>query len=197
MPIPLSSGPKTAPPSPARECPGRPLVLDDHVEPVAGHEEYDGDRAIVALVGVTHGITAGLGHRKLQIREQLVPHGQHAGEAEAPAGREAGSPPSPGRSAGRRRHSLPVDTSSSLPRIFASARRSRRETCICEMPTSAAIWDCVISRRNRSSTIRRSRSSRASSPAAMSDPSSTSSYPTSSMPSLSARLSSPSCSSGA
>ena len=34
-----------------------------------------------------------------------------------------------------------------------SARRRRRETCICEIPTRAAISDCVSPSKNRSSTI--------------------------------------------
>ena len=44
-------------------------------------------------------------------------------------------------------------------RIFSSARRISRETCICEMPTCWAIWDCVSPSKNRRWRIIRSRSS--------------------------------------
>ena len=48
--------------------------------------------------------------------------------------------------------------------MTASERRSSRETCICEMPTRAAISDWVSPSKNRSSTIARSRSSSAARP---------------------------------
>ena len=37
--------------------------------------------------------------------------------------------------------------------MVTSARLSRRETCICEIPTRAAISDCVRPSKNRISTI--------------------------------------------
>jgi len=48
----------------------------------------------------------------------------------------------------------------------AKDRASRRETCICEMPISAAISDCVRLRKKRRYRIRRSRSGRARSASA-------------------------------
>ena len=161
------------------------LVLDDHLEALVADDELDRHRAVLPAVRVPDRVPAGLGHRELQVGELLRrPAAGCAPGRRARAGRAAGSPASRGSSDARRSHSSPTDTSSILPRMTVSARRRRRETCICEIPTSAAICDCVISSKKRSSTIRRSRSSRASSPAAISELSSISSKPVSSVAEL-------------
>ena len=56
---------------------------------------------------------------------------------------------------------LPAPISS---RTFSRERRIRRETCICEIPTSWAICDCVRPSQKRRWMMRRSRASRTSSP---------------------------------
>src|SRR5512133_978925 len=67
-------------------------------------------------------------------------------------------------------------------RIFSSERRISRETCICEIPTCCAIWDCVNPSKKRRWRILRSRSSRTRKPGASTARSSETSYWCSSVP---------------
>src|SRR5204863_9808667 len=88
-------------------------------------------------------------------------------------------------------------TASSLAissRIFSSERRISRDTCICEIPTCCAIWDCVSPLKKRRWRIVRSRSSRTRKPGARIARSSETSYSCSSVPRDSSGSRSPSSS---
>ena len=71
-------------------------------------------------------------------------------------------------------------------RSWARVRASSRDTCICEMPSSAAICDWVMFPKNRSSRIRRSRAGSESSSGLSDSRYSTPSSASSSAPSVSA-----------
>ena len=109
------------------------------------------------FVGVAHGVAARLGDRELEVGERLLAHrAPRARRRRARDARGSGTPPAPGTRGGRRRRSFrPVFLGCLEPAAHdARARgRSSRETCICEMPTSTAISDCVRPSKKRSSTI--------------------------------------------
>jgi hypothetical protein len=95
---------------------------------------------------VAHGVPAGLGHGELEVghlvlRERDATY--HAGDREPREqevlglGREAEMD----RLGGQR---TPPCASIDLRMRWIASRR-RRDTCICEMPSSAAIWDWVRS----------------------------------------------------
>src|SRR5581483_9786763 len=92
---------------------------------------------------VAHRVRARLRQRQLEIREAV---GVDRLGPRQPAERE---PPEdqvlrPCREAeAKNAHRLLLPWCSMPSRILSSERRIRRDTCICEMPTSAAISDCV------------------------------------------------------
>ena len=127
----------------------RAVVLDDHVEAVSADDVRHGHMAIVVCVCVADDVATRLRHGELQVGDGLRVDGEGAREADEGQASEQqvlrlGGEREPDSGAGLGGHD--ASCASIRPRITASERRSSRDTCICEMPSSAAICAWVISR---------------------------------------------------